>query len=155
MIDPATGWFETSPISDKSAVTVMTAFNNQWLCRYPRPRYIGFDNGSEFKAQFLQTCTNYGVKAKVTTSHNPQANGIIERVHQVLGNSLRTLDITNKQLETTDAWRSILSEVAFAIRSTYHTTLEATPGQLVFGRDMILPVPFTPNWDQIRRGNNP
>ena len=38
--------------------------------------------GSEFKAQFLETCTNYGVKAKVTTSHNPQANGIIERVHQ-------------------------------------------------------------------------
>ena len=122
MIDPATGWFETSPISDKSAVTVMTAFNNQWLCRYPQPRYIGFDNGSEFKAQFLQTCTNYGVKAKVTTSHNPQANGIIERVHQVLGNLLRTLNITNIQLETMDAWRSILSEVAFAIRSTYHTT---------------------------------
>ena len=88
--------------------------------------YIGFDNVSEFKAQFLETCTNYGVKAKVTTSHSPQANGIIERVHQVLlGNSL------NKQLETMDAWHSILSEVAFAIRSTYHTTLEATPGQLV------------------------
>ena len=64
MIDPATGWFETSPISDKSAVTVMTAFNNHWLCRYPQPRYIGFDNGSEFKAQFLETCTNYGVKTR-------------------------------------------------------------------------------------------
>ena len=39
----------------------------------------------------------------MTTSHNPQAKGIIERVHQVLGkNSLRTLDITNKQLETTE-----------------------------------------------------
>ena len=129
----------------------MTAFNNNWLCRYPQPRYIRFDKGSEFKAQFLETCTNYGVKAKVTTSHNPQANGIIEQVHQVLGNSLRTLDITNKQLETIDAWHSILSEVAFAIRSTYHTTLEATPGQLVFGHNMLLPISFTPNWDQIKK----
>ena len=50
-----------------------------------------------------------------------------------------------------EAMRLILSEVAFTIRSTYHTTLEATPGQLVFGQDMILPVPFTPNWDQIKQ----
>ena len=97
----------------------MTAFNNNWLCRYPQPYYIRFDNGSEFKAQFLETCTNYGVKAKMTTSHNPQANGIIEQVHQVLGNSLRTLDVTNKQLETTDAWRSILSEVAFVLTTPH------------------------------------
>lgn len=33
-----------------------------------------------------------------------------------------------------------LSTARFAIRATYHTTLQAFPGQLVFGKDMILPM---------------
>ena len=38
----------------------------------------------------------------------------------------------------------------FAIRSTYHTTLQATPAQLVFGRDAILNVQFKANWTYIK-----
>jgi hypothetical protein len=38
-----------------------------------------------------------------------------------------------------------------AIRSTYHTILQATPCQLVFGRDMIHNVAFRANWDQIQK----
>jgi transposase InsO family protein len=151
MIDPATGWFEVTPIANKEAATVMEAFNNEWLSRYPRPQYIGFDNGSEFKAQFQETCDNYGIKAKTTTSYNPQSNGIIERVHQVLGNALRTFKLENKNLDDHDPWRPFLSAVAWAIRSTYHTTLEATPGQLVFGRDMLLPLKFKADWARLRQ----
>ena len=36
------------------------------------------------------------------------------------------------------------------MRSTVHTTIGATPSQLVFGRDSILNKPFTPDWDKIR-----
>jgi hypothetical protein len=38
-----------------------------------------------------------------------------------------------------------------AIRSTYHTTLQETPCQLVFGRDMIHNISFRANWDQIQK----
>jgi hypothetical protein len=34
--------------------------------------------------------------------------------------------------------------------STFHTTLQASPGQLVFGRDMIHDVRFQANWDRIK-----
>ena len=44
----------------------------------------------------------------------------------------------------------ILSIVMFAIRSTYHTTLEATPMQLVFGRDAILPIFYQTDWKYFR-----
>jgi hypothetical protein len=33
-----------------------------------------------------------------------------------------------------------------------HTTLQATPCQLVFGRDMIHNIAFKANWDQIQKG---
>ena len=38
-----------------------------------------------------------------------------------------------------------------AIRCTYHMTLKATPGQLVFGRDMILPIKFDADWALIQK----
>jgi hypothetical protein len=48
-IDPATSWPEICEISDKRSQTVMDAFHNNWLCRYPRPIQATFDNGSKLK----------------------------------------------------------------------------------------------------------
>ena len=60
MIDLATGWFEIVEISTfyleevtigndeyicKSSARVSQLFNNTWLCRYPRPQKVVFDNG--------------------------------------------------------------------------------------------------------------
>jgi hypothetical protein len=38
---------------------------------------------------------------------------------------------------------------AYAIRSTFHTTIKATPEQLVFGRDMVLPITLLADWGAI------
>jgi hypothetical protein len=53
-------------------------------------------------------------------------------------------------LDDNDPWKGILSATAFAVQSTFHTTLQNTPGQLVFGRDMILNVKHEANWEYIR-----
>ena len=151
MIDPATGWFEVTDIPEPTADVCMKAFDDSWLSRYPRPQYIGYDNGSEFKNVFRQMVQNYGIKPKPSSSHNPQANGIVERVHQVLGNALRTFELEERELDSQDTWKSFLAAAAFSIRSTYHTTLEATPAQLVFGRDMLLPVKFQADWTRIKQ----
>ncbi len=151
MIDPVTGWFEIKDLREINSHTTMEAFNNHWLCRYPRPQQIGFDNGSEFKKTFVELCHNYGIDTHPTTAHNPQSNAIIERIHQVLENSLRTLEIHEQDLEEENPWEGILAACAWAIRSTYHTVLEATPGQLVFGRDMLLPIQFKADWARIKQ----
>ena len=38
----------------------------------------------------------------------------------------------------------------FAIRATYHTTLRATPTQLVFGQDALMNIKFEANWALIK-----
>jgi hypothetical protein len=43
-----------------------------------------------------------------------------------------------------------LQSCAFGIRSTFHTTLQASPGQLVFGRDVIHDIRFQAKWDRIK-----
>jgi hypothetical protein len=92
----------------------------------------------------------YGVKKKPITTRNPQANAIVEQVHQTIGNIIRTFELQDNYLDEDDPWKGILSATAFAIRATYHTTLQKSPGQLVFGRDMIFNVQHTANWEYIR-----
>jgi hypothetical protein len=54
-------------------------------------------------------------------------------------------------MDEKDPWGPFLSSAAYAIRSTFHTTLKATPGQLVFGRDMVLPIQFMADWGAIEQ----
>jgi hypothetical protein len=42
-----------------------------------------------------------------------------------------------------------LSDAAWAIRSTYHTVLKASPGAAIFGRDMLFDIPFIADWQKI------
>jgi hypothetical protein len=82
--------------------------------------------------------------------YNPQSNGIIERVHQVLGNALRNFELATRELDEQNPWDEFLSSAAFAIRSTHHMTLGASPTQLVFNRDMFLPIHYVADWTRIR-----
>ena len=151
MIDPATGWFEIHQYDDKRAITVANIAEQEWFCRYPWPQQVTFDRGSEFIGhQFQIMLDDYGVKKKPITTRNPQANAIVERVHQVIGNIVRTFELQDNYLDEDDPWKGILSATAFAVRATYHTTLQKSPGQLVFGRDMIFNLEHTANWEYIR-----
>jgi hypothetical protein len=98
-------------------------------------------------------CDNYGLVSKPTTTYNPRANGIIEHIHQVLGDSLCTIELENIELPLYDPYGSFLSATAWAICSTYHTTLQATLGQLVFGRDMLLSYLFEQIGLGFKQGN--
>jgi hypothetical protein len=151
MIDPATGWFEIHQYDDKRAITVANIAEEEWFSRYPWPTQVTFDRGSEFIGhEFKKMLNDYGVKKTPITTRNPQANAIVERVHRTIGNIIRTSELHENYLDEDDPWKGILAATAFAIRATYHTTLQKSPGQLVFGRDMIFNIQHTANWEYIR-----
>ena len=91
---------------------------------------------------------DFGIKKNVITTRNPQANAIIERVHGTIGNMIRSFEV-NKSTDR-NPWAAILAAVMFAVRTTVHTTLQATPAQLVFGRDAIMNIPFEADWKIIQ-----
>ena len=62
---------------------------------------------------------------------------------------LRTWELEDMELDEENPFEGILAATAFGIRSTYHTTLQASPGQLVFGRDMVLNIQHIANWRAI------
>ena len=94
------------------------------------------------------------IKDVPTTSKNPQANAICERMHQTVGNVLRTLlhgqppqQITGARAK--DFIDEALAIAMHAIRAGIHSTLGSSPGSLVFNRDMFLNIPLIADWHAV------
>ena len=50
-----------------------------WLAQYTRSKDIGFNGGSEFKAEFIDQYKNMGLKKRPSVSWNPLSNANLER----------------------------------------------------------------------------
>ena len=88
----------------------------------------------------------YGILFKSISVRKSQANAIMERVHQSIGNVICTFNIKKMDLDDENPWEGILFSSMFAIRSMVHTTSQHTLSQLVFGRDVILNISQEANW---------
>jgi hypothetical protein len=136
-------------IFDKTSERIAQLVNKTWLSRYPRCCYIIYNNGSEFKLNFEYLCETYGIKRKPTTIKNPQVNAILERLHQVLAQMLRTSKLDMAETITPDDVDVFLDSTAWAICFTYHTVLKASPGVAILGHDMLFDIPFIADWNKI------
>ena len=85
----------------------------------------------------------------VITTRNPQANLMVERVHQMIGNMIYTFKYN--EVDPDDPWSGILGAVAFAVCAMVHTTSKAMPSQLVFSRDAVLLIMHIANWLYIEK----
>eukprot|EP00957_Ditylum_brightwellii_P182922 13933793-Ditylum_brightwellii.AAC.1 len=139
-------------MKSKRADVVSNVVETTWLTRYPHPTKVVLDRGTEIMTEFTDMiASDYGVMKKPITARNPQANSIIERVHQIIGNMIRSIEVHDTNIDEKDPWTGILSVVRFTTRATVHTTIQATPMQLVFDRDAILNVKHEANWIYINK----
>ena len=74
-------------------------------------------------------------------------------MHQALGDALRTLELDGKEIgpNEEDPFEEYLSNAAYEIRSSFHATHGHSPGELVFGRNMLLPVNAPADWEKVRQ----
>jgi hypothetical protein len=66
-------------------------------------------------------------------------------MHQTVGNLLRVLCHSHPPQNTTDANALVdeaLAIASYALRATINRTIGATPGAIVFNRDMLLDIPY-------------
>ncbi len=176
MINPATSWFKLVELStlsvtvpkggkgkkatfldytknteifDKTSAQISNLVYKRWFSRYPHCSYMIYDNESEFKLHFHALCKTYYVKRKLTSIKNPQVNAILERIHTVFTNMLRTAKLDMAKLVDACDIDIFLADAAWAIRSTHHTVLKASPGAEILGQDMIFDIPFIADWKKI------
>ena len=168
MIDPATRCFEIVEVTtfdinevmggndeyiDKSSARIFQLLNNTGLCKYPRPRKIVFDNWSEHKQYFTLLLKYFGIEHILMTIKTSQANAPLDWIHQVILNTIVTKYIENKIVNYRYPLGESLAYIAWVIRDSYHNTIQSTPGQYVFGRDIIFNLASAVDWLVITAGN--
>ncbi len=85
-----------------------------------------------------------------TTANNPHSNAVCERMHQTVGNVLRTLlhenppqNIASSAEQYVDEALSIAMHI---MQAGVHSTLSSSPDNLVFNRDMFYNIPLIADW---------
>jgi transposase InsO family protein len=155
IVDTATTLAEVIRIEDRSSQHVANLFDNNWLARYPRPLRCIFDQGGEFTGRPFQSMLIQNAIDQVpTTVKNPQANAVCERMHRTIKDSLRTICHSNPPQNVANAIElvdTVLASACYASRTAVHRTLGVSPGALVFGRDMLLPIPVLTDYNLIRQ----
>jgi transposase InsO family protein len=153
MIDITTTLTETVRIENKTSSHCALQFENHWLSRYPRPLRCVHDQGTEFVGlNFQHMLAMNGIQSVPTTVRNPQANAVCERMHKtvqdMLNSSLRDPpDNVATAIELVD---TCLAAASRALRSAVHQSMQISPGALVFHRDMLLPIPLSADYNEIR-----
>lgn len=154
-IDTTTNYVELIPIANKTSMHIAFLFETEWLARYPRPLTCIHDQGPEFTALAFQNMLHRNqITSAPISVKNPQSNGIVERLHQTIGNALRTQLYSNPPLtleQAQDKMKYALSTAAYATRVAVHRSLGVSPGAMVFLRDMVLNIPLIADLEQIRQ----
>ncbi|KAH9266930.1 hypothetical protein BASA83_010286 [Batrachochytrium salamandrivorans] len=108
-------------VETKSGIREMTeaavaAFLYELMMTYGAPFEIISDRGKSFLAEGISEFERENsIRHLATTPYHPQTNGMVERMHAMLGHGLTTL-VADKR----DRWDEYLPQVLLAIRTRTH-----------------------------------
>jgi Integrase zinc binding domain len=144
----ASKWLELHATYQNDSKEAAQILDTEWLCRYPKPSVIIHDQGPQFMGKpFRDLLARYGITKRISSAANPQSNAINERVHKTIETMLRT----QAPWESGQDWRYLLPVIAYALRATFSTALNASPAQIVFKRDMIHDIVYETNLRELHR----
>ena len=133
--DRFTRWPAAIPIPDISAESVVDALAHGWIASYGVPKAITTDRGSQFSsAIWRQLLQVWGIENHQTAAYHPEANGLVERLHRRMKESLIALCE-----DARDQWYWRLPMVLLAIRTTFKPDVGASPADLVYGEGLAVP----------------
>jgi cleavage and polyadenylation specificity factor subunit 1 len=127
MIDRNTRWPEAFPLRTITTETIVDHFINHWVARFGIPKRIITDQGRQFESDLFNSLVKrLGIQKIRTTAFHPQANGLVERLHRTLKNSLRAM-------ATTKDWSKQMPYILLGWRNIPNSRHGTSPAQLLFG----------------------
>ena len=135
IVDRFSRWPVAIPIPDINAETVIDSLTHHWISVYGVPEIVTTDRGSQFSSQlFTQLMESWGIRHTMTTAYHPESNGMVERLHRRLKESLVALGRGERH-----QWYWKLPMTMLAIRTTVKPDIGASPSELVFGEGVTVP----------------
>lgn len=143
IVDRHSRWPVAIPVKDIAADTILDAFAHGWIAQYGVPETVTTDRGSQFTSHIWKELLQvWGCKHITTTAYHPEANGMVERLHRRLKESLMALGNGER-----NRWFWKLPMTLLALRTTVKADLNASPSDLVYGDAVAVPgqlLPSTP-----------
>ena len=141
IIDRFSRWPAAIPLKDITTETVVNAFSHGWIGSFGIPQVITTDRGSQFlSAVWTQLLDVWGIQHNTTTAYHPQANGMVERLHRRLKESLMALCGDDRH-----SWFWRLPMALLALRTTLKPDIDASPAELVYGEGLAVPGDLLPS----------
>ena len=135
VVDRFSRWPAAIPIPDMNAETVIDALTHGWIANYGVPEVVTTDRGTQFTSTiWTQLLKNWGAKHITTMAYHPEANGMVERLHRRLKESLIALGNGHR-----NQWFWKLPMTLLALRTTIKPDLGASPSELVYGEGVAVP----------------
>jgi transposase InsO family protein len=133
-----TKWVEAKDLPVASEQSVVDFLFNDIFTRFGVPREIVTDQGTQFTSHLVKVVTEqYQIKHRKSTPYHPQANGQVESTNKVIEYILTKI----VQLHHKD-WVDRLLEALWDYRITWRNTTGHTPYELVYGKQVLLPIEF-------------
>ena len=143
--DDFTGWIEARALTRITTEAVATFLWEDVITRHGIFGKLVVDGGSENKKYVEALTLKYGIKRVVVSAYNPQANGVVERGHKPIADSLVKL-----QAAGYGDWVSLLPLVLWADRTTTRQSTGVTPYRLLYGYECVLPIETrVPTWSTV------
>jgi len=89
IIDRTSRWPEAIPLNSTTSVDCPNALFAGWVARFGVPAVITSDRGAQFtSALWAALCNMLDIQHAQTTAYHPQSNGLVERFHRCLKDTL-------------------------------------------------------------------
>ena len=136
--DYVTKWAEAKALVRATEQTVVNFLFEEIFVRYGVPSEIVTNQGTQFTSKLVKDITEkYQIKHRRSTPYHPQANGQVESTNKTLeGIITKTVSMNRKN------WEEKLKDALWAYRITWKNTTGFTPYQLVYGKEVMLPIEF-------------
>ena len=133
VLDRTSRWPEAIPLKGISAVEVADAFTAGWVARFGVPHTVTTDRGTQFTgAVWKSMCSTLGIKHIATTAFHPCSNGMVERFHRQMKESLKARGAGN-------AWLEHLPWVMLGLRSAPKEDSAVSSAEVLYGTPLVLP----------------
>lgn len=132
-MDVHSRWIEAFPVKEVSALTIAKLLVKEIILRYGPIRILSSDRASNFLSDVIrETCRIFQIQKMNIAAYHPEANAHVERVHRVYSDAISKYINLNH-----NDWDEIFPYVQWAYRSSVQATLQASPYELVFGREAV------------------
>src|SRR4030095_9040159 len=143
--DDLSAWSEGRALKENNSRNVAKFLYEDVICRHGCPLKAVTDGGGENKKIAKALLENYKVHRIVVSAYHPQANGLVERGHDAIVNSLSKYCSQNP-----GKWVEYLPLALWADRISVRRSTGYSAFELLHGSDCLLPIDISlPSWSVV------